>query len=257
MPCRRYTRRDGTTGYRSRHGWYERFENNGWRPIVDRALVDEEPSISGSQSRHAEPFHHQPAVRKEERLRKQKLRKREWLMKLYGGGAANQVTRPSCTSCRPLWTRHTCRDRVITHLPSQHEADELSTHPMTVPRCSPCSEINVAMLVVGGRLGALMRGATRGARKTRTSWSGAASWTLMHTCRTGHHWLAQWHPMPSCRTSPLSCLAGRLKMLLMARCACSSPGGQHRTVDATCTWEGYVALRVCSPLNIGMSGLWK
>ncbi|GFH10506.1 uncharacterized protein HaLaN_05831, partial [Haematococcus lacustris] len=40
---REFIRPDGTRGMRSTQGWYARVENNGWRPISERVLVDEDP----------------------------------------------------------------------------------------------------------------------------------------------------------------------------------------------------------------------
>lgn len=68
-------------------GWYERWENNGWRPVHCSVLEGEEdPVAAASRSKRIPAFHHNPAVRREERARRQKQRKREWLMKMYRDG---------------------------------------------------------------------------------------------------------------------------------------------------------------------------
>ena len=88
---RQYLKPDGTVGFRSTHGWYEREENNGWRPINERLLVEEDPVTTMTKLKRLPFFHHSPGVRREERLRQAKQRKREWMAKMYreaGGQAA-------------------------------------------------------------------------------------------------------------------------------------------------------------------------
>lgn len=66
-------------------GWYQRVENNGWRPISERILLDVDP-ITQFTSAKRRPFHYNPVVRKEDAERKRKARQREWMQKLYRDG---------------------------------------------------------------------------------------------------------------------------------------------------------------------------
>jgi len=67
---------------REHTGWYERVENNGWRPVADRVLQTVDPTTQETSCRII-PFHHKPAQRRENKKRWMKLRKREWMMKMY------------------------------------------------------------------------------------------------------------------------------------------------------------------------------
>uniref|UniRef100_A0A7S0RDM8 Uncharacterized protein n=1 Tax=Chlamydomonas leiostraca TaxID=1034604 RepID=A0A7S0RDM8_9CHLO len=78
---REFIRPDGTRGFRSTRGWYARSDNNGWRPIAERVLVDGEADTGAAKSQPH--FHYNPAVRREERIRRAKQRRREWMLKLY------------------------------------------------------------------------------------------------------------------------------------------------------------------------------
>jgi len=59
-----YLKPDGTIGLRSTRGWYERAENNGWRPISERILVDEDPVTTMTKLKRMPFFHHNPWVRR-------------------------------------------------------------------------------------------------------------------------------------------------------------------------------------------------
>jgi len=83
---REYLKPDGTLGIRSTCGWYERVENNGWRPINERILVDEDPVTTMTKFRRMPFFHFSPAVRREEKVRRAKQRKRNWMLKMYREG---------------------------------------------------------------------------------------------------------------------------------------------------------------------------
>ncbi|GLC61007.1 hypothetical protein PLESTB_001705300 [Pleodorina starrii] len=83
---REYLKPDGTIGLRSTKGWYERHENNGWRPVSERVLLDEDPVTTMTRLKRQPMFHYNPAVRREQRARMVKQRKREWLRKMYQEG---------------------------------------------------------------------------------------------------------------------------------------------------------------------------
>ncbi|KAJ9531160.1 hypothetical protein QJQ45_000833 [Haematococcus lacustris] len=89
---REFIRPDGTRGMRSTQGWYARVENNGWRPISERVLVDEDPVTTATKAHRQPLFHFDPAVRRDERVRRAKQRRRDWLLKMYtgAGGEPNE-----------------------------------------------------------------------------------------------------------------------------------------------------------------------
>jgi len=62
--CREYLKPDGTVGVRSTRGWYERAENNGWRPISERILVEEDPITTMTKMKRMPLFHFSPGVRR-------------------------------------------------------------------------------------------------------------------------------------------------------------------------------------------------
>ena len=63
-------------------GWYERIENNGWRPINDKILTPYD-QIEIDTSNKPKPFHFDPKKRKALTDREKRLRKIRWLRKLY------------------------------------------------------------------------------------------------------------------------------------------------------------------------------
>ena len=79
---RRYVRADGTIGLRSVIGWYQRRENNGWRPVNEVRMLDGEDECNLAARRPA--FHFKATVRREERARRQRQRHRDWMAALYG-----------------------------------------------------------------------------------------------------------------------------------------------------------------------------
>jgi hypothetical protein len=62
-----------TRACRPRKGWYERQENNGWRPVAERLLLPEGQAKQAAEAaaeqqqqrrRQQQAFHHSPAVRR-------------------------------------------------------------------------------------------------------------------------------------------------------------------------------------------------
>lgn len=66
----------------SDEGWYRRVENNGWRPVSERVLVDVD-EVTARTAAKAYTFHFDPGMRREEKIKRQKKKQREWMMKLY------------------------------------------------------------------------------------------------------------------------------------------------------------------------------
>ncbi|CAN0319629.1 unnamed protein product, partial [Phaeothamnion confervicola] len=106
-------------------GWYERHENNGWRPIAIRTVptAAEDPVLVESAAK-AQPFRFSRLVRQQDVLRRRKKRQRDWLRAAYrrgraaaGGYAAAEVSGAAAAvtsglghwSCEAeellLWTR--------------------------------------------------------------------------------------------------------------------------------------------------------
>ncbi len=61
---REFIRPDGTVGLRNTRGWYERIEHNGWRPISERILVEEDPITTMTKLKRVPFFHFNPTVRR-------------------------------------------------------------------------------------------------------------------------------------------------------------------------------------------------
>eukprot|EP00937_MAST-01D_sp_MAST-1D-sp2_P003462 g3462.t1 len=71
-----------------RDGWYQRYENNAWRPVSVRSLqeLEEAPEAHVAASRSSR-FHYSRMARRQEVQASRKRRQREWMRKLYGLGA--------------------------------------------------------------------------------------------------------------------------------------------------------------------------
>ncbi|KAM7435649.1 hypothetical protein ABFA07_014441 [Porites harrisoni] len=71
----------------NRTGWYERWENNGWRLVSDRIMkqVDQDPVVYESALKK-EQFSYNKVIRKQDLERKRKRKKVEWMKKMYKEG---------------------------------------------------------------------------------------------------------------------------------------------------------------------------
>ena len=63
--------------------WYRRWENNGWRLVADRLLLETDPVVAETHAKSCSPFHFSRMVRQEDVRRKVKQKKREWLRNVY------------------------------------------------------------------------------------------------------------------------------------------------------------------------------
>ena len=63
-------------------GWYERIENNGWRPISDKILTPFD-TVEMRTAKARKKFHHELLKRKELTAAEKRKRKLKWLRKLY------------------------------------------------------------------------------------------------------------------------------------------------------------------------------
>ncbi|KAL9969240.1 hypothetical protein ACROYT_G021434 [Oculina patagonica] len=70
-----------------RSGWYQRWENNGWRLVSDRVMkrIDQDPVVYESTLKK-EFFSHNKVVRKQDVEKKRKRKKVEWMKKMYKEG---------------------------------------------------------------------------------------------------------------------------------------------------------------------------
>ncbi len=75
--CRRHQDRGPIP---SMEGWYRRWENNGWRPIAPRMFEDPE---AAAEERKLPAFGLTLLVRRQEREAARRLRRRQWMAKLY------------------------------------------------------------------------------------------------------------------------------------------------------------------------------
>ena len=73
-------------------GWYQRWENNGWRPISQRIFVDPEHANVAQQPQLF--LHHIPAIRRQQKEAVAKQRRRLWMSKVY-----RQVAHLLCFVC--------------------------------------------------------------------------------------------------------------------------------------------------------------
>eukprot|EP00892_Ulva_mutabilis_P008474 jgi/Ulvmu1/599/UM001_0607.1 len=83
---------DASAGYPA--GWYQRHENNSWRP-VDTNAADHDRHDWSIKKKSRPVFHYSTKVRAAQRLRQQKLRRREWLMALYRQQTGQQPEAPT------------------------------------------------------------------------------------------------------------------------------------------------------------------
>ncbi len=63
-------------------GWYERYENNGWRPISDKILTPYDP-VELRTSNKPKMFHFDKKKRMELTAKEKRVKKLKWLRKLY------------------------------------------------------------------------------------------------------------------------------------------------------------------------------
>lgn len=68
-------------------GWYQRWENNGWRLVSDRVMkrVDQDPVVYESTLKK-QSFSHNKVARKQDLEKKRKRKKVEWMKKMYREG---------------------------------------------------------------------------------------------------------------------------------------------------------------------------
>lgn len=87
LPAEYVHNRGQNTKEDERLGWYERWENNGWRLVSDRVMkrVDQDPIVYESTLKK-QLFSHNKVVRRQDLERKRKRKKVEWMKKMYKEG---------------------------------------------------------------------------------------------------------------------------------------------------------------------------
>eukprot|EP00930_Biecheleria_cincta_P006987 TRINITY_DN108120_c0_g1_i1.p1 TRINITY_DN108120_c0_g1~~TRINITY_DN108120_c0_g1_i1.p1 ORF type:complete len:613 (+),score=87.61 TRINITY_DN108120_c0_g1_i1:114-1952(+) len=81
----RETQEAGVPGDR---GWYQRVENNGWRPLNVRLSKSSQPVLDEVEKetsrKRIQNFHHSRLVRRQDQDRKRRMKRIEWMRKLHG-----------------------------------------------------------------------------------------------------------------------------------------------------------------------------
>ncbi|XP_051970383.1 protein MFI isoform X1 [Xyrauchen texanus] len=110
-------------------GWYQRVENNGWRILSCKISMIEDPITQSTNCKKTE-FHHCKIHRRQDVARKKKIRKIQWMRKMYAEGLL-LVSRPTDHRETAL-LEEKCAQRMINSLEqvgpdsiSEQEVDEL------------------------------------------------------------------------------------------------------------------------------------
>ncbi|KAF5894373.1 hypothetical protein DAT39_015943 [Clarias magur] len=74
-----------------RSGWYRRMENNGWRLLSGKICLLGDPITQDTSCKRTD-FHHCKLTRRQDAERKKKIRKLEWMRKMYDEGALHTHT---------------------------------------------------------------------------------------------------------------------------------------------------------------------
>lgn len=72
-------------------GWYQRIENNGWRPVSNKHLhqMNLDYYYGAEKCKPVQTFHHQKCIRKQDVEIRRKQKKIEWMNKMYKTGMLN------------------------------------------------------------------------------------------------------------------------------------------------------------------------
>lgn len=196
---RRFVRPDGSIGLRSAIGWYQRRENNGWRPVNEVRMLDSEDDCAPAAQRPA--THFKASVRREERARRQRQRHCEWMAALYRYALGSSL----CCASQAL---------ALMLAPMHNGAPVSQACPVSV-KLRKDTPNNIAH--VGSMRNASGRGsgaeAKRAAKRPRPRASitrapcralmamcshGASTWTLTRTARPGATVQRLWAVRPWC-----------------------------------------------------------
>ncbi|TMW58336.1 hypothetical protein Poli38472_011924 [Pythium oligandrum] len=94
-----YYRARQTAEEQDRQHWYKRIENNGWRPVTAKVLseANHDPIAQATGQKAMDRFHYSRLVRKQDIETQRRLRKRQWMHKLYTHGLLTDIS-PEATS---------------------------------------------------------------------------------------------------------------------------------------------------------------
>eukprot|EP00117_Sycon_ciliatum_P015571 scpid66251/ scgid15357/ Uncharacterized protein C11orf65 len=85
--------------WQDKEGWYQRWENNGWRLVADTpSFMSVADPVTASSNAKRIIIHHDKAKRREEALRQRKKKKIEWMVKLYQDGFVKRNECPDVAS---------------------------------------------------------------------------------------------------------------------------------------------------------------
>ncbi|KAJ3112315.1 hypothetical protein HDU96_004689, partial [Phlyctochytrium bullatum] len=86
-----FTKCPGPGKLQNHEGWYQRLENNGWRPVSDRVWDERRDEITDLTSSVKLMHHHLKFRRRQDVERKRKEKKLKWLRYMYERGMHAQV----------------------------------------------------------------------------------------------------------------------------------------------------------------------
>lgn len=70
-------------------GWYQRVDNNGWRPLAEHVLIEVDPITSLTAGKRRD-YHHVPLVRQQQMALRRQQRQLEWMTKMYALGKTGE-----------------------------------------------------------------------------------------------------------------------------------------------------------------------
>ncbi|KAK2870125.1 hypothetical protein Q8A67_024517 [Cirrhinus molitorella] len=101
-------------------GWYQRVENNGWRILSCKISMFEDPITQDTNVKKIQ-FHHCKIQRRQDVARKKKIRKIEWMRKMYAEGLLHSHTEHGKTTERMMDSL----EQIGPDSVSEQEVDEL------------------------------------------------------------------------------------------------------------------------------------
>eukprot|EP00731_Ephydatia_muelleri_P031969 Em0023g476a len=105
-----------------RGSWYQRRENNGWRPVSVRLFEPAYDAVITEDPSKLKAFHHSKLQRREDLKRRQKQRKLEWLKKMYRDGSLQAKAGLDATADRAMDATQVCKADTVDDV---DDVDEL------------------------------------------------------------------------------------------------------------------------------------
>lgn len=85
-----------------KENWYQRWENNGWRPVSIRLFGVTYDAVTAETASKRKGFHHSKLQRQRDLERRKKQRKIEWLQKMYREGSLQTRASVDAKTDRPM-----------------------------------------------------------------------------------------------------------------------------------------------------------